>query len=178
MKILDRIALSIFSVLILVVSVVYISLFFEIVGIDLVSQGIDFLINNEPSRSVFMGLACISFILALKCIFVTSEGKSPIEIKTDGGILEITPQTLESIALIVTKNYASICNANTKMITKKNGVIICITCNVLPNTNIVELEKDLKTKIKEKIETQTSANVIEVRTKVKDIKVEKTKEEI
>ena len=63
------------------------------------------------------------------------------------------------------------------MITKKDGVIICITCNVLPNTNIVELEKELKTKIKEKIELQTSANVLEIRMKVKDIKVEKNKEE-
>ena len=177
MKVLDRIALAIFSVFILIISVVYITLFFDITSVKVVSEGIDFLISNEPSRTVFMVIASICFILSLKCMLINSDEKSPIEIKTEGGTLEITPQTLESIALIVTKNYVSICNPATKMITKKDGVIICITCSVLPNTNIVELEKELKSKIKEKIELQTSANVLEVRTKVKDIKVEKSKEE-
>ena len=51
----------------------------------------------------------ICFILSLKCMLINSDEKSPIEIKTEGGTLEITPQTLESIALIVTKNYVSIC---------------------------------------------------------------------
>ncbi len=177
MKVLDKIALAIFSIFILIISVVYITLFLDITSVKVVSEGIDFMLTSEPSRTVFMVIACICFILSLKCILVNSDEKSPIEIKTDGGVLEIMPQTIENIALIVTKNYVSICNATTRMITKKDGIIMCITCNVLPNTNIVELEKELKNKIKEKIEVQTSANVIEVRTKVKDIKVEKNKEE-
>ena len=55
MKVLDRTALAIFSVFILIISVVYITLFFDITSVKVVSEGIDFLISKNGKAVI---IAC------------------------------------------------------------------------------------------------------------------------
>ena len=181
MRVLDKIALAMFSVLILAISVVYILLYCGIMDQALAVKGIEIMVNEEPSKFVFLGLSIICILLSIKAILFDADSyeniKTPVEIEGDNGTLEIMPNTIEAIASMTLKNYTVISEAIAKMQSKKDGIVMNITCMVKPDTIITELVSEMQKNVKEKIETQTSAHVLEVNIRVKDLKMPKQIEE-
>lgn len=181
MKIVDKIALAIFSVFMLIISVVYILVYFGIMEFSLLNQGLNFIFTEEPTKTVLLVIAIISVILSIKTILFEGQSKDSskdaIQINGADGVLEIMPTTIEHIALISLSSYASISDINAKMRTKPEGIVIDVHFTVLPDTNITELVEKIQKTIKDKIEQQTSAKVLEVNIKVKDIAKSKAKEE-
>lgn len=181
MKILDKIALAMFSIIMLIISVIYALVYFGIMDYSLFNAGVRFMFTEEPTRTVFLVVAILAFILSIKAILFDSDNydnnKGAIEIKGADGILEIMPTTIEHIALISLSGYPQISDINAKMKTKNEGIVIDITFAVLPDTNITQLVEKLQKAIKEKIEEQTSAKVLEVNIVVKDVTKSKLKEE-
>ena len=66
MKIVDKIALAIFSVFMLIISVVYILVYFGIMEFSLLNQGLNFIFTEEPTKTVLLVIAIISVILSIK----------------------------------------------------------------------------------------------------------------
>lgn len=180
-KIVDKIALAIFSVLMLIISVVYVLVYFNIMDYSLLDSGLRFMFNEEPSRTIFLVVAIVVFILSIKAILFESDSstatKSAIAIKGEDGVLEIMPTTIEHIALISLSSYPAITDVSAKMRTKEEGIVMDVSFCVLPDTNITELVEKLQKTIKDKIEGQTSAKVLEVNISVKDVTKSKSKEE-
>lgn len=180
-KVIDKIALAMFSVLMLMIAIVFILVYFGVMKYSLLTDGINFIFTEEPTRTVLLVVSIISVILAIKVILFESGTANPnrgaIEIKGADGILEIMPTTIEHIALISLSSYPSISEVNAKMRSKDDGIVVDISFSVLPDTNITELVEKLQKMIKDKIEQQTSAKVLEVNITVKDIAKSKIKEE-
>ncbi len=180
MKILDKMALALFAVLMLIISVVYVIVYFGVMDYALLDSAIRFMFEEEPTRTVFLVIAIIVFILSIKTILFdydsSNTSKSAIEIKGADGVLEIMPTTIEHIALISLTGYPSISDITAKMRSKDDGIIIDVSFAVLPDTNITELVEKLQKTIKEKIEGQTSAKVLEVNITVKDVTKSKVKD--
>lgn len=180
-KVIDKIALAMFSVLMLMIAIVFILVFLGVMQYSLLLEGINFIFTQEPTRTVLFVVSIISVILSIKVILFESGTNNPnrgaIEIKGSDGILEIMPTTIEHIALISLSSYPSISDITAKMRTKDEGIVVMISFSVLPDTNITELVEKLQKTIKDKIEQQTSAKVLEVNITVKDIAKSKIKEE-
>ncbi len=179
MKVLDKIALAIFSVVMLVISAIYIGVYFNYFDSAFVMFVGDFIINQEPNKTVFLGIAIVSLLLSLKVVlgsfFCSDTVKDPIKIEGENGTVEIMPETIENIAKITISNYVAVSDIVAKMQSKKEGIVVNVCVTVLPEINITELVTELQGKVKERIERQTSATVLKVNVKVKDIK--KAKEE-
>ena len=75
MKIVDKIALAIFSVFMLIISVVYILVYFGIMEFSLLNQGLNFIFTEEPTKTVLLVVAIISVILSIKTILFEGEVK-------------------------------------------------------------------------------------------------------
>ncbi|MDD4067128.1 MAG: alkaline shock response membrane anchor protein AmaP [Clostridia bacterium] len=183
MKIIDKIALIVFSVIMLVISIIYVLVYFNVMDYELFLNGINSIFQNNPGKSIVLAVAIISIILSLKAILFEGDYekkvKSMIQIKSEIGLLQIMPNTIENIAMIALSNYTNISDVATKMQSKDDGIVINVSLSVLPDTNITELVEELQSVVKEKIETQTSAKVIEVNIIIKNVNKNKTiKEEI
>lgn len=180
LKVIDKIAFAIFSILMLIIAVVYMLVYFDIMSYQVLEDGMKVLFMEEPIKTVLLVTSIVVFILAIKAILFDTESlnvsKTAIEIKGADGILEITPTTIEHIALISLSSYPSISDISAKMRTKEDGVVVDISFAVLPDTNITELVEKLQKTIKEKIEGQTSAKVLEVNITVKDVTKSRIKE--
>ena len=170
MKIIEKIALAIFTVITFVLSLIIILAFCNIISISNISSGIEFVLTQEPNRTIFFGVAVVCLLLDVIILSADENNRKPIITKNEKGILEIMPETIENIALIEVNRYASVQDTITKMKMKKEGIIVNVFCRVLPEVNICDLTRQLQDKIKEKIERQTGAIVNNVNIRIKDIK--------
>ena len=79
MKILDKIGLVVFSNLILILSVLMCLLIFGWLDIESVYFLVKFALADKVMSNIMLALAVIFIMLAIKCIFFTSEEKRIIQ---------------------------------------------------------------------------------------------------
>lgn len=180
MKILDRFNLALFSLLILIISVIICVLLFGWLSIDLVEKSIESLITNSVANSITIAISIILILLAIKSIFFNSyskekvEGKEGILLENDNGKLLVSKDTLESLANTVVKSFDSAETVTTKVeVDEESNVKIYITLFVHPDAVIKELSNKLQSNIKETIKNSLGLDVKEVNIRIKNISVKK-----
>ena len=110
MKVIERIALIIFSDIVLVLSILACILIFGWLDYDVVSDLVQKLLTAQLPSQIILAV-CIAFILlALRCIFFsTSEKednfKNGILLENEKGKLMITKETLQNLANSVAKSF-------------------------------------------------------------------------
>ena len=72
MKILDRISLTIFSIIILIISLVTCFIISGWLEIPVVADLVEKVLSNEVGGPIALALAILLALLALKCIFLSS----------------------------------------------------------------------------------------------------------
>lgn len=198
MKILDRIILSIYSLIMLVESIIAILLVFGWAKIENIVFIIKDALNNHIAYNTIFGISVLFIILSIKAILFGSSASTSKEEKDtkknakmgDGVLLEnedgkllISKDTIERLANSVVKNFSNIQDARTKVvIDHKNNIVIIVELQILQNTVIKELNTNLQTRIKQVIKEATDLEVNEVNVKIKNIinvpaKIEETEEE-
>lgn len=180
MKILDRFNLALFSLLILIISVIICVLSFGWLGIDLVEKGMEIIITNSIANSIAIVVSIILILLAIKSIFFNSyskekvEGKEGILLENDNGKLLVSKDTLESLANTVVRSFDSAETVTTKVeVDEESNVKIYITLFVHPDAVIKELSNKLQANIKETIKNSLGLDVKEVNIRIKNISVKK-----
>ena len=157
MKTLDRIALALFSSLILIMSVVLCLAIFGWIDTDLLGNLFYLAITDSITSKILLGLAIIFILLAIKCIFFDSTSKEQVDYKN--GIL-----------LAVVKGFDSAEEVTTKIdLDKENNLTVNVNLVVKENAVIKELTSNLQTKIKEAVKKSSDLEVKEVNVKVKNI---------
>ena len=185
MKILDRIILSIYSIIMLVESVIAILLVFGWLKIENIVFIIKDVLNNHIAYNTIFGISILFIILSIKAILFgssTSTRTDNTETKKntkmgDGVLLEnedgkllISKDTIERLANSVVKNFSNIQDAKTKvLIDNKNNIAIIVELQILQNTIIKELTANLQSRIKQVIKEATDLDVKEVNVKIKNI---------
>ena len=185
MKILDRIILSIYSIIMLVESVIAILLVFGWAKIENIVFIIKDALNNHIAYNTIFGISILFIILSIKAILFGSSTSKRIDdtdtrkntkmgdgvlLENEDGKLLISRDTIERLANSVVKNFSNIQDARTKVaIDNKNNIAIVVELQILQNTIIKELTANLQSRIKQVIKEATDLDVKEVNIKIKNI---------
>ena len=156
MKTIDRIALALFSSLILIFSVILCLAIFGWIDTDLLGNLLEIVITDRITSKILLGLAIIFILLAIKCIFFDSTSKEQVDYKNgillenSNGKLLITKETIENLVNAVVKGFDSAEEVATKIdLDKDNNLTVNVNLVVKENAVIKELTSNLQAKIKE-----------------------------
>ncbi len=179
MKILDKIGLIIFSNIVLILSIILCLLIFGWLSPETVYEITKIALNDPVTTKIVLGLAIAFIILAIKCIFFTSEKKQingikdGILLQNSDGQLVISKTTLEELVNNVVKGFDSAQNVSSKIVLdEEKNLIVYVTIDVKQNAVIKELSNNLQTKIKSAIKNTSDLEVKEVNISVKELQTE------
>lgn len=183
MKILERFALIIFSIIILVLSIVSCLAVFDIIELEKIAEYLNEVIENKTVAKVVVISSVICILLAIKALFFPSRMKSKEEIKSgvllenkDGRLL-ISKDTIENLIISVVKSFQEAKDVQTKVILDaENNITVFISLLVNESAVIKELSSNIQTKIKETIKRNTDLEVSQININIKNInnKIENT----
>lgn len=183
MKILEKIALIVYSCIMLILSIILSLLIFGWLDMSLAGNVVYKLIVGDLSSKVLLGFSVVFILLSIKCIFFDSKSKEQVKssqgvlLENESGKLLISKETIENLVNSVALNFQSAEDVSTRVeLDKENNVLVYINLVVSPEAVIKDLSANLQTKIKEKIKNATDLEVKEVNITVKKV-VPKTIEE-
>lgn len=181
MKLLDKIGLIIFSNFILIISIIICLLIFGWLTPETVYDITKLALNDPVTTNVTLGIAVVCILLAIKCIFFSTDKneingiKDGILLQNSDGQLVISKTTLEELVNNIVKGFDSAQDVSSKIVLdEEKNLIVYVTLNVKENAVIKELSNNLQTKIKSAIKKTSDLEVKEVNISVKDLN---TKEE-
>lgn len=174
MKTLEKIGLILFSNIVLILAIIVCLVIFKWIEVDTVRYGLNMLVNNETASKVTISVSIILMILAIKCIFFSSDSKTEkndgILMENDSGKLLISKETLENLVSGIAKGFEGAENISTKVsLDKENNLYIHVTLQIKENAIIKDLSLNLQEKIKEAIKKSSDLDVKEVNIKVRNI---------
>lgn len=179
MKFLEKISLIIFSIIMLVISVINCLLVFGWLRLGTVNSFITDIINDSTYSNIILGVSVIFILLAIKCIFFSSSEKESIKsgngilLENDNGKLMVSRETLVNIVNGVAKGFESTENVVTKVsLDKENNLKIYVELYVHSNAVIKDLSANIQNRIKEAIKKTVDLDVKEVNIKIKNIATE------
>lgn len=180
MKVIEKIALIIYSNIILIISVIACLLVFGWLDIDIVQSLIRTLIISETSSKIILGVSIVFILLSIRCIFFDPTSKQELKdkqgvlLKNDNGKLMISKETIENLVEAVTKEYKMAKEVTSRVeLDKENNVNIFVNLIIGADTVIKDLSVDLQNKIKNKIKETTDLEVKEVNIAIKKAVQEK-----
>lgn len=177
MKFLERISLTIFSVIMLVISVINCLLVFGWLRLGTINTFITDILNNQAYSNTILVISVIFILLAIKSIFFsysndknTAKAGNGVLLENDNGKLMVSKETLVNIVNGVAKGFESTENVITRVsLDKESNLRIFVELYVQPNAVIKELSANLQTRIKEQIKKTVDLEVKEVNIKIRNI---------
>lgn len=179
MKVLDKIALVIFSSIILIVSVLLSFMIFGWIRLEVVNMYIKELLNNQMACNITLGVLVVLILLSIKGIFFSSDSKKDkdkknmdngILIENENGKLLISRDTIQNLVSGVVKGFENTQDVTSKVIlTNDNNINIDVTLFVTEEAIIKDLSNKLQLKIKEVIKNSIDIEIKEVNIKVRNI---------
>lgn len=180
MKFLDKFALKIFSIIILVISIVIILVITGILPISVITSELMFLTDIGANLKIALVIAFIFILLSLKGLFFTSktndDGKEGIILENNSGKLVISKESLQNLIASVVKEIPGADSISSKTILDKNrNLIVYVTTTVSRDVMIKDISTELQEKIKEALKKTADLEVKEVNIKIKNITSKKVK---
>lgn len=175
MKLLDKIALVVFSNIILIVSVLLCMVIFGWVNIDTISFYLGQILKGEITANISLCVLIVFILLAIKGIFFTDTKKenqieNGILIQNENGKLFISRDTIQNLVSGVAKQTDGAKDVSSKVrLSKDNCINIDVMLFVEQDVVIKELTTDLQTKIKEVVKKSMEVDIKEVNITVKNI---------
>lgn len=176
MKIIEKISLCLFSIIVLLLSLLMILIIFGWVDISLIAAALLYITSTPVVTNIILVLSVIFILFAIKCIFFDSSSKGMdgigegILLENESGKLLISKDTIENLTSGIVKGFDSAENIVSKVVLDKEGnVKIDITMFVHPDAVIRDLSTNLQTKVKEAIKKSLDLDVKEVNIKIRNI---------
>ena len=180
MKFLDKVALTIFSDVILILSIIACVLIFGWLDFETVSNLVQKAITTELPSQIILGCSVVFILLSIYSIFFSSSDKQEVYgngvlLENEKGKLMISSETLQNLANEVAMKFDGTEDVVTKVsIDKENNLIISVNLTVKPTVVIKELSANIQDRIKTVIKQTTDLDVKEVNIKVKNIAPKQT----
>jgi len=174
MKFIERIALTIFSLIISILSIALILIMLDIIEVSVISKTVALILTHDVAVKVTFAVAIVSLVLALKCIFFGAEpennGKDGVVLENSSGKLVISKESLENLIANVVKDVAGIEAISSKTILdKNNNLVVYVTTLVSKDIMIKDVSAQIQEKIKEALTKTADLEVKAVNVKVKNI---------
>ena len=179
MKFLEKLSLVIFSIIVLVLSVILVLIGFNFVEQSVFSILISKVMMSTQGTYIMIGICVVLIMLAIKCLFFSDSTALKREKSEDGVLLQnedgkllITRSTLQNLVNGVLNGYSEIEDAETNVIIdKENNVIIDVALNVAEGTVLKNLSAKLQNEIKERIRETTDLEVDAVDIEIHNVEV-------
>lgn len=165
MKFFDKLGLAIFSLIVLVLSIILCLIGFGVMDSTIFTVLIGKVLMYQTYTNIMIGVCIALMLLAVKCIFFsgvdnTEESNDGILLQNSDGKLLITVDTLKNLVEGTVSEFKNIIDSNANVIiTKDNDVIINISINVTKSTVIKDTTSKLQSKIKKEIKDATDLEV-------------------
>lgn len=176
MKVLEKIILIIYSILMLVVSIILCLLVFGWLDMNLMGNMVKQILTGATSSNIVLVISILFILLSIKCIFFGSTSKKEekerqgVLLENENGKLMISKDTLENLVNSVAKEFENAQDIVTRVdLDRENNVRVYATLVVSSNAVIKDLSANLQEKVKEKIKAATDLEVKEVNIKVKNV---------
>lgn len=176
MKILEKIALIIYSYVILILSVLACLLVFRWIEPELIGRIINSILVGDVSGKIILGVSVIFILLSIKCIFFGGSSKEQsnerqgVLLENESGKLMISKETIENLVNSVAKGFESTEDVITRVeLDKDNNVKVYANLVVSSEAVIKDLSAKLQISIKDKIKKATDLEVNEVNITVKKV---------
>lgn len=178
MKFLEKLSLIIFSLIILIISVITCLLVFGLISLSTVNIVLLNAFGNPTTSNVILGVSIVLILIALKNIFFSSKQKDVegfrdgVLLQNDNGKLLISKDTLENLVSGIVKGFEGTQNITTRVILdKENNLSVQVTLYVKEDAIIKDLSNKLQLRIKEAIKSTSDLDVKEVNIQIKNIAV-------
>lgn len=183
MKILDKITLVLFSMVILIISILVSLLMFGWVNFSTVTIFYGQIVASEIGTNITLGVSIAFALLSLRAIFYSGNTRNNeddgVLLQNEAGKLLISKDTIENLVSNVAKGFENTQSVNTKVVVNSdNELKIFMTLMVLPNTVINELSMNLQTRIKEVVKNVADLDIKSIDIRIKDITTPEGKKEI
>ena len=178
MKLIEKIILVIYSIIILILSFVFCLLIFRFLNVDIINNFIFQIVNNYILSIITVIISVIFILMSIKCIFFLSKKsdyyKDNISLKNEEGKLVITKVTIENIVNNVINGFQNMKDANIKVkFDKQNNIVVNLEVFASENADMQELTQNIRNKIKNTIKKSSGLIVKEINVKIKNIQTEK-----
>ena len=180
MKILEKIALVLFSIIISVISIVMILVMLKLISVSVITSTILLLLGNDLAFKITLGITIVSLLLAIKCIFFRTkpedDGRNGVILENSNGKLLISKESLENLIANVVKEVQGIEAVSSRTILDKdNNVVVYVTTLVSKDMMIKDVSSQIQYKIKQALKKTADLEVKQVNIKVKNITNKKVK---
>ena len=176
MKILEKISLALFSIIVLILSLITDLLIFGWIKVSTLTIAITTALSTPIIINISLILSIVLILLSIKCIFFTTkEKKDPktegILLENESGKLLISINTLENLVKGVLKDFSNIKSSTCKVILDKqiNNVNVDLSLVVEANTVLKDLSAKVQDRIKEVVKQAAELEIKEVNIRIKDI---------
>ena len=164
MKILDKITLVLFSIIILAISIILSLLMFGWIRFTTINIFFNSIIQSGTITNIVLGASIVCALLALRAIFFGGASSEDVGdgilLENEAGKLLISKDTIENLVNGVAKGFANTQSVTTKvLVNSSNELKIFVTLMVLPNTVINELSMNLQSRIKEVVKNVADLEV-------------------
>lgn len=180
MKVLEKIALVLFSYITLILCILLCLLVFGWLNFDYATNLLHYAVTDSAISTGILVVSVFIILLDIKCIFFDSSAKEMarqkdgILLENNEGRLSISKDTLESLIASVAKGFNGAENVTSRVyVDKDNNLKVYVTLYVHPNAIIKDLSSNLQAKIKEAIKKTSDLDVQEINIRVKNITPEK-----
>ena len=176
MKFLERFTLVIYSLIILILSIILSLLIFNWMKYSTFTDMLKALITGAVSSKIALGVCVVFILLSIKCIFFDEKSKEVIKdaqgimLKNENGKLMISKETIENMVKNTVTGFENIKQCNTKIeVNEENLLKITLFLEVTENVIIKELANNLQLKIKEEVKKISDLDVQEVNVKIMNL---------
>lgn len=176
MKFLERIALVVYSYIILIIAVILSLLIFNWLSFDTVGNMMEELLKGALTSKIVLVINIIFILLSIKCIFFDESSKEKIKasqgilLKNENGELMISKDSIDNMVKNAVSNFEAVKECNTKIdVNSDNHIIITLLLSVNENVVIKDLASNLQIKVKEEIKKISDLDVQEVNVKIMNL---------
>ena len=176
MKILEKIALIIYSNIMIILAIAVSLIAFGWINFDLVANIAKSIIMDDNYKIAILVANIIIILLSIKCIFFDSssredeKNKQGILLENSNGKLMISKDTLENIVNNVAKEFEGTEEVTARVeVDKESNLRIYVNLLITQDVVIKELSLNLQNKIKEAIKKSSDLEVKEVNVRVNNI---------
>jgi uncharacterized alkaline shock family protein YloU len=165
MKLLDRILLTLYSFVILVLSLGLLGVSLRFIRISDIASSIEDLEYGWPFIvttlivSLFFILTSLRFLTAG---FIRSKPSSTLLKATDLGMIRVSISTLDTLAQKAVRSFNEVKDVKSIIIPEQNGIITMLKIVIMPDVKMPELTQRIQQHVKEYIEELSGINVREV----------------
>ena len=176
MKQIEKIALILYSNIMLILSIIACLLIFGWVDIDIVGNVVEKCLTTDPASKITLGVSVVFILLSIRCIFFDPTSKEEIRdkqgvlLENENGKLMISKETIENLVDSVARGFENAEEISTRVeLDKENNVKIFVNLTISSNAVIKDLSANLQNRIKEKVKKATDLEVKEVNISVKKV---------